>query len=338
MISRRFRHIAFTLIELLVVIAIIAILIGLLLPAVQKIREAAARLTCQNNLKQIGLAVHNYHDSNGKFPPGETQLPASAVNAALAGNHDGGTSGHIWSMRLLPYMEQDNVYRNIREDVWGYWGYSPAVRDKFPAHYTAITTPVKMYMCPSSGHAQRTQCYGTAFSNPNQPYNEFGILEYMGVAGSDRRGQTGSTLGTFYLDSAVKITDMTDGSSNTMIIGESSGLCKGQQYNAYSSLSDNEASWDIGYQGGGDFVWACRTISFPPNSPYFWDSYAKTSPLYCGQAALRTISRSSLKSNHAGGINTLFGDGSIHFINNSIDLIVYQNLADRADGNVLGNY
>ena len=102
----------------------------------------------------------------------------------------------IGSMRLLPYMEQDNVYKQMREDVWGYWGYTDLTKTLFPAHYQAVTTPVKTYMCPSSGHALRTQCYGPAFSDPTQPYNEFGILEYMGVAGSDRRGQMASTLGT----------------------------------------------------------------------------------------------------------------------------------------------
>jgi prepilin-type processing-associated H-X9-DG protein len=224
----------------------------------------------------------------------------------------------------------------------------------YPDTYAALITPMSVYMCPSSGEPAHTNTHGIAFSNPDRPQDDLGILEYVGIAGSDRRGQNASTLGTFYYKSATKLTDITDGTSNTMGIGEHSGLTKGQIFSSYGSTADNVISWDIGTfpdiawpppgtpnvdPQPGDYMWACKSIWFPPNSPYFYCNYTKTSPDYVGVCnAPSTISRSALKSNHTGGINVLFMDGSIHFLSQSIDMEVYRNLADRADGNVLGNY
>ena len=329
--SRRWLGRAFTLIELLVVIAIIAILIGLLLPAVQKVREAAARMKCSNNLKQIGLALHNYHDTNGMFPPGETKSV-----------HPDGGPADAWASYILPYIEQDNVYKGVSKNLLGYWGgYSYAGPNHADpvrrTHYQHSISVIKTYQCPSSGHSERGNIYGPAFST-NAFYDDVGVLEYLAIGGSDRRGQAGSTQGMFYIDSKVKLTEIPDGTSNTMMVGESSGLTQGQRFNAYGGLTDNVVSWNIGWQGGGEFTWAVRTIAFPINGPYFWCRYSETSPRYVGKCALDTIARSSLKSNHSGGVNAVLGDGSVHFFRSSMDLNTLKNLADRADGNVLGNF
>jgi prepilin-type N-terminal cleavage/methylation domain-containing protein/prepilin-type processing-associated H-X9-DG protein len=312
---------AFTLIELLVVIAIIAVLVGLLVPAVQKVREAANRMKCQNNVKQIGLALHSYHDTYQKFPPG-----------GMGTRH---VDNHAFPTRILPYLELDNLYRNINPNLPGYWFNNPNIARNNPVHYQALTTPLPIYRCPSSSHVERGSMYGPPFSNPNATYNDYGVLEFVGIAGSDRfvdRADSRFNGGCLYWNSTVRFADITDGTSSTMIVGEYSGLTQNQIYNAFGSTSDNTTTWDLGYDSGAQFTWTWKTIAFPPNSPYFVCSYPRTDARWVGECVLSVYARGALKSNHPGGINVLFADGSVRFIPNSINLTVYKNLADRADG------
>jgi prepilin-type N-terminal cleavage/methylation domain-containing protein len=221
----------FTLIELLVVIAIIAILIGLLLPAVQKVREAAARMTCQNNMKQIGLAAHNYESANGYFPPGTSNshadaypTPKSTMSAGSYANSQAGTLAF-----LLPYVEQDNVYKSLPAGVFS----SPGTTVWY---YSQANAKIKPFLCPSDS------ADGASPSNGSwawlQPYpggmtgyyfsgnTGFGRTNYASVAGYLSNIPGYPYTGVYTINSKTAITAITDGTSNTFAFGEALGGAK----------------------------------------------------------------------------------------------------------------
>jgi prepilin-type N-terminal cleavage/methylation domain-containing protein/prepilin-type processing-associated H-X9-DG protein len=308
------RRSAFTLIELLVVIALIGTLIGLLLPAVQKVRETASRLSCQNNLKQIGLALHNYHDANRCFPPGYR---------ASAPSSDGATDtmpGWGWGAFVLPYIEQDNVYRqlNVNQPVQN----SPAIQ-----------TMVKVYLCPSDLTPPGASPVPDGFGNTICLAAPTSYAACCGSDASDTTDPTGN--GVFYRNSQTRMTDITDGTSNTILIGE-------------RAWSNANGIW-AGAISGGVIV---RGQSNPcqPVVPGAWYPAATLvqAHAHLNNALLDPDGSAGMDdfgSRHLGGSNFVFADGSVHFLRSvpsdnpdgsyTPDGLNFQALGTRANGEVV---
>ena len=303
---------AFTLIELLVVIAIIGILVGLLLPAVQKVREAAARIKCTNNLHQMGLALHSYHDANNGLPAGYT-----ASGSYFDGASDT-SPGWGWAALLLPYMEQGNLARSI-----------DFTQPVGAAANAAVQTPLPILICPSD------QAPNTAFAvnDPfGQPVARLAPSSYAACVGGDESDVTAATgMGAFYRNSRTRFTDITDGLSETILIGE-------------KAWSNAEGAW-----AGAP---ANATLARGPRNPNPGSSSASlpAPALVLSHSHLNNATTDTdgglddFSSNHAGGSNFLFADGSVHFINSipgdtpagyTADSIAFQALGTRAGGEVI---
>jgi prepilin-type N-terminal cleavage/methylation domain-containing protein/prepilin-type processing-associated H-X9-DG protein len=291
------RH-AFTLIELLVVIAIIAVLMGLLLPAVQKVREAANRASCQNNLKQIGLACHNYHDANGSFPPG---YRATAPYPDTA-------PGWGWGAFLLPYLEQDNLYRQI--------DFNRPIQSSL-----AGQTVLKSFLCPSDVVPSNAFLVTDATFTPVAWMAPSSYAASVGDDSSEADDPTGN--GVFYRNSKTRIADITDGTSNTTIIGD-------------RTWTQVQGAW-AGAPSGG----ITRAGSQNP-WPFATATAAVLVQAHNNWINIRTDADGGLDdftSNHPGGANLLFADGSVHFIhsitNDGAERRAFWALGTRAGGEAI---
>jgi prepilin-type N-terminal cleavage/methylation domain-containing protein/prepilin-type processing-associated H-X9-DG protein len=366
----------FTLIELLVVIAIIAILIGLLLPAVQKVRDAAARAKCQNNLKQIGLGIHNYHDANGFLPKHCVRGDASPVGSGYPnlqysmsdGQGGDGSSVFVW---ILPYIEQGAMYQ--RMTFKGDSGWTDDAHNTNPAAsanvncIAAANVVIQTYRCPSdpkpalTNARWRMNCVYAGRTVMNDDNNlPVTRSSYVTISGAvNNIDGTGAFKENRVTDSSswsanhgnyswggafppgrldIKLTNITDGTSNTMFASEQSSILFDNQGNrqetwgstvgGFLSSGGMHHSPSAGDEGRGHNT---ATIRWKINQTKGWTPNSQ-SP-YNGVGGDEE-SNVPLSSQHTGGVNVLLGDGSVRFLRDSVDLVTLARLATRDDGQV----
>jgi prepilin-type N-terminal cleavage/methylation domain-containing protein/prepilin-type processing-associated H-X9-DG protein len=295
----------FTLIELLVVIAIIAALIGLLLPAVQKVREAAARMSCTNNLKQIGLALQNYHDSQRAFPVGYN-------SGADAGGNDTGP-GWGWAAYLLPQMEQDNLYKQI----------TFTLPIEHSANAAARVQVLKTYLCPADTPPQSINV-GPRDPGTGQLLSTVCTVapaNYIGSFGVGEPGVDGE--GVFFRGRAIRIGDIIDGTGSTLMVGE-------------RSFRYSEATWVGAVTGSNQGATPGSPLPVVPENA---SNYVLGHAGEMWDGPRRPYEINHYSSNHSQGVNFVFADGHVRFLTGSTDYASFKALATRAGGEtILGDY
>jgi prepilin-type N-terminal cleavage/methylation domain-containing protein/prepilin-type processing-associated H-X9-DG protein len=302
------RRRGFTLIELLVVIAIIAILIGLLLPAVQKVRAAGERINCVNNMKQIGLALHNYHDINGAFPQGITERPGSARDPR---------EWLSWMARILPWIEQPALYRNM-EQAYASQGNSPNPFQNPP--HMGLAHVLTILRCPSDFRQYRATYAGgltVAFTG------------YLGCNGQNLRTYDG----ILYWNSKVRMADITDGTSNTFLVGErppSWDMVFGWWY-------AGAGQWDYSFgsvrnSGSSDVTLGGAEINIRSNGIPQMNACPVGPYAYTDGTILNPCDQFHFWSLHSAGANFLFGDGSCRLLGYTAGAPLMVGLSTRAGG------
>jgi len=326
----------FTLVELLVVIAIIGVLIALLLPAVQQAREAARRMQCTNNLKQLGIALHNYHDTLGSFPAGYISsrtagLPAQDVDSITSD----AAPGWGWTAQLLPFMEQRALADQLddRRSVW------------HSSHRSLVDTKLENLLCPSSSGSRDAF---TAVDASESPIDISGTIRlgrshYVASHGQEEcwgdcsaeSGPVGGDVsriadGPFYRNSRTRMADITDGTTNTVFLGEHTsklsdkswaGIVVGAYVHPKITSPDNgaetAATLVLVHSGpaGGETDALGNPIIHPPNFP--------------------TIHVGQMQAEHPGGANVILGDGSVRFIPEVVNREVFSYMSSMAEGEVI---
>ncbi len=327
----------FTLIELLVVIAIIAVLVGLLVPAVQKVREAANRMSCSNNMKQLGLAAHNYASSSGTlppditvnigYPPGGAGQPGSPYPAIV----------HSPQVNLLPFIEQESLYKNYSMDFP--WFSSPMIVPGTPDNQAVCRNPVKTFICPSTPGGANRKVSGSFTFGSKFPFTDFAVTDYA-VCSSIKTGSitffgypAGLTQDALYsamqpfmkgagmplLGAAASNPNsfgaILDGTTNTILICESAGRPVGYTGGVPNGKNHSDAGW-----GNHE------------NSYGLDGAVSRTSTSSPGNCVINCHNDNETYSFHPSGANHVYADGSVHFVRDSISPTIYAALITARGG------
>lgn len=351
MISRcnRLRQRAFTLIELLVVIAIIAVLIALLLPAVQNAREAARRSQCKSQMRQLGIAMHNYHEAHSRFPIGNGHAQSAYDTPAHTDTNAPKYQRAGWTVLILPYIDQSALYQefDLNKAMFCFTQEDGVIDSEAPQNVAAAKKPLAVYQCPSYAGSQRTHT------------NYFGVMG--GGAINAVFSPTGSIAGRamwengiLFRNSGTRVRDVTDGLSNTLIIGET----KYQRSKVFVT-GTHYFTWASGYRSYG--VNSCSgnlaAVTDVPINDWKGDgstsdtAFATTTPNPSARGKIRNGSNPNqlidaqqmlmsraFSSAHTGGAHFLLADGAARFISENVNMKTLENLAIRNDGQVLGEY
>jgi prepilin-type N-terminal cleavage/methylation domain-containing protein/prepilin-type processing-associated H-X9-DG protein len=312
------RRTGFTLIELLVVIAIIAILIGLLLPAVQKVREAAARIQCANNLHQLGIALHNYHSSYDGFPPAQQDIakyPGCPATPSIS-----------WVPYLMPYFEQDNLQKTYRLDRDWQDKTNDGVKPYTGNAVGPNQTQIKVLVCPSapSGRVASNNRGVLDYAPPNQLHRPNPFYTAYPMPPSDP-----TFVGILGHNVRRRLTEVTDGSSNTILLAEDAG--RNQWWVMGKFVGSQPSNFTIGGESG---AWANpgSDITITGFNPANLNTNKPETP---GPCAVNCTNANEIYAFHSAGANVLMGDGSVRLLKAGTDVNVVIPLVTRASGEVI---
>lgn len=323
----------FTLIELLVVIAIIAILISLLLPAVQMAREAARRTSCRNNLRQIGLAIHNFESTYKRFPSaGQAKRGGTGPNAGqnVFFTQDReleslGDASHSFQILILPYIEQSNVYELIEIDYR--YDYPPTSVEA-PTNQQAARTVVSTYLCPSTPRNSNADAEGYGYTDYSAP-----VTVRPGLSGDPAQPRYKCALNG---DSTREMARITDGTSNTIAVAEDAGRVD-VALGGFMVIK-NEMMDDGTPVSRRSWAWADPDNAFNVDRLVNNNKFPIGGPPGCTWDIVNCGANEETFSFHAGGAHVVLCDGSVHFLGESIDAQVFTSLMSPDDGEVLGEF